>query len=82
MTRRGFLRNTGILLAVAVPLLCGSPIDAANAPPVAVLVTYHSATGNPEKMARGVADEATTGPGDLGRRVAEVAAIVKRGSGR
>jgi NAD(P)H dehydrogenase (quinone) len=76
MTRRGFLRKTGILLAGAVPLLCGSPIDAADAPPVAVLVTYHSATGNTEKMARGVADGATAVPGTSVRLkpVADVAA--------
>lgn len=64
MTRRGLLTRTGLLVAVAVvaPLLFGSLAAAADPAAVAVLVAYHSATGNTEKMARGVVDGASAVP--------------------
>ena len=76
MTRRGFLKKTGVLFAAVVPALCGSPVNAADPQPVTVLVTYHSATGNTEKMAQGVAEgaKAVSGTNVLLKRVGEVAA--------
>ena len=56
MNRREFLKRAGILCTVAVLALYASPGDAADPAPVIVLVTYHSATGNTEKMAQGVAE--------------------------
>jgi NAD(P)H dehydrogenase (quinone) len=74
MTRRGFLMSTGVLF-VAV-LLCGSPATAADPPPVTVLVAYHSATGNTEKMAEGVAEgaKAISGTSVLLKKVGDVVA--------
>jgi len=58
MLRRELLKGFGVLLAAAVLLApYGNIADAAD-PPVIVLVTYHSATGNTEKMAQGVAEGA------------------------
>ena len=58
MNRREFLKRAGVLCTVAVLALHASPGDAADPAPVIVLVTYHSATGNTEKMAQGVAEGA------------------------
>jgi NAD(P)H dehydrogenase (quinone) len=59
MRRREVLKGFGVLATAAVLLAChGITADAAE-PPVIVLVTYHSATGNTEKMAQGVAEGAT-----------------------
>ena len=76
MTRRGFLMSTGVLFAGAAFLLCGSPATAADPPPVAVLVAYHSATGNTEKMAEGVAEgaKAISGTSVLLKKVGDVVA--------
>jgi NAD(P)H dehydrogenase (quinone) len=77
MNRRAFLNNAGVLSVAAVVLgLYGGPVNAADPQPVTVLVTYHSATGNTEKMARGVAEGAKAVPGTsvLLKRVGEVAA--------
>jgi NAD(P)H dehydrogenase (quinone) len=77
MNRRAFLKNAGVLSGAAVVLaLYGSPVNAADPQPVTVLVTYHSATGNTEKMAQGVAEGAKAVPGTsvLLKRVGEVAA--------
>jgi len=76
MTRRGFLIDTGVLFAVAASLLCGTPASATDPQPVTVLVTYHSATGNTEKMAQGVAEGAMAVPGTsvIRKRVGDVAA--------
>ncbi len=74
MNRREFLKSW--ILSVSVVLaLCGSPGNAAAAEPVTVLVTYHSATGNTEKMAQGVAEGAKAVPGTsvVLKRVGEVA---------
>src|SRR6266498_3171930 len=57
-------------------LLGGSPTQAADPQPVTVLVVYHSATGNTEKMAQGVAEgaKAVSGTSVVLKRVGEVAA--------
>ena len=58
MRRRELLKGFGVLATAAVLLTPhGSIADAAD-PQVIVLVTYHSATGNTEKMAQGVAEGA------------------------
>ena len=76
MTRRVFLMSAGVLFAAVVPLLCGSPATAADPPPVTVLVAYHSATGNTEKMAEGVAEgaKAISGTSVLLKKVGDVVA--------
>ena len=57
-------------------LLGGSPTQAADPHPVTVLVVYHSASGNAEKMAQGVAEgaKAVSGTSVVLKRVGEVAA--------
>lgn len=76
MKKREFLKTAGVLFAVVVSALYGSPGDAADPQPVTVLVTYHSATGNTEKMAQGVAEgaKAVSGTSVVLKRVGEVAA--------
>jgi NAD(P)H dehydrogenase (quinone) len=64
MNRRGVLKMVGVASAMAILLLAGSPTHAADsAGPVTVLITYHSASGNTEKMAQGVAEGAKAVPG-------------------
>lgn len=58
MNRRRFLRWAGVLSAALVLAIHGSPGDTAEAQPVTVLVAYHSAAGNTEKMAQEVSDGA------------------------
>ena len=70
MTRRAFLRRATVSCVALVPLLVGRPVGAAEPQPVTILVTYHSATGNTEKMAQGVADGA--------RGVAGTTIVLKR----
>jgi NAD(P)H dehydrogenase (quinone) len=74
MNRREFLKRTGVVSAAVVPALYGSHGDAADPAPVTVLVTYHSATGNTEKIAQGVAEGAKAVPGTsvVLKRVGEV----------
>ena len=74
MNRREFLKRTGLLCTAAVLALYASPGDAADPAPVIVLVTYHSATGNTEKMAQGVAEgaKAVSGTSVVLKRVGEV----------
>ena len=74
MNRREFLKRAGVLCTVAVLALYASPGDAADPAPVIVLVTYHSATGNTEKMAQGVAEggKAVSGTSVVLKRVGEV----------
>jgi NAD(P)H dehydrogenase (quinone) len=74
MTRRAFLKRVGVLCAVIVPVLCGGSVNAADPQPVTLLVTYHSATGNTEKMAQGVAEgaKAVAGTSVVLKRVGEV----------
>lgn len=75
MNRREFLIKIAIVLATAVPVLCGSGADAADPEPVSVLVAYHSVSGNTEKMAQGVAEgvKAVAGASVVLKRIAEVA---------
>jgi flavodoxin len=58
MNRRKFLKRAGVLSAAAILALYSSPSDAADPQLVTVLDTYHSASGNTEKMAQVVADGA------------------------
>lgn len=76
MNRRTLLKCAGIVSAAAVLALYGSPGDAANPAPVTVLVTYHSVSGNTEKMAQGVAEgaKAVAGTSVVLKRIGEVAA--------
>ena len=64
------------VLTAMVTALCGGRANAADPPPVTVLVVYHSATGNTEKMAQGVAEGVKAVPGTsvVLKRVGEVAA--------
>ena len=74
MRRRELLGGFGVLATAAVFLAShGSTADAAD-PPVIVLVTYHSATGNTEKMAQGVAEgaKAVSGTTVVLKRVGDV----------
>ncbi len=74
MTRRAFLKGVGVVYAVIVPVLCGGSVNAADPQPVTVLVAYHSATGNTEKMAQGVAEgaKAVSGTSVVLKRVGDV----------
>ena len=76
MEGRVFAKGTGVVLLAAVFLLGGSPTQAADPQPVTVLVVYHSASGNTEKMAQGVAEgaKAVSGTSVVLKRVGEVAA--------
>jgi len=76
MNRRSFLKKAGVLSTVALIALYANLATAADPAPVTVLVTYHSATGNTEKMAQGVADgaRAVAGTSVVLKRVGEVAA--------
>ncbi len=72
-----FPRRAGVLLAVLAALLAavhGGPASAADREPVSVLVVYHSATGNTEKMAQAVAEGAKAVPATsvVLKRVGEV----------
>jgi NAD(P)H dehydrogenase (quinone) len=56
MNKREFLKGAGVALA---PAIFVSPAQAQGAvAPVNVLITYHSVTGNTEKMAQGVSEGA------------------------
>src|SRR5262245_35372195 len=59
-----------------VAALNAGPLNAADPQPVTVLVIYHSATGNTERMAQGVAEGAKAVPGTnvVLKRVGEVVA--------
>ena len=74
MNGREFLKSAGVLCMVAVLALYASPGDAADPAPVIVLVTYHSASGNTEKMAQAVAEgaKAVSGTSVVLKRVGEV----------
>ena len=76
MNLREFLKKSGFVLLAAVFSLGGSPAQAADAQPVTVLVVYHSASGNTQKMAEEVADgaKAVSGTKIVLKRVGEVAA--------
>ena len=68
------LMRAGVLSAAAILALYSSSSEAADPQPVTVLVTYHSASGNTEKMAQAVADGAKTvsGTSVVLKRVGEV----------
>src|SRR5919109_2097077 len=76
MNLREFLKEAGFVLLTAVFSLGCSPAQAADAQPVTVLVVYHSASGNTQKMAEEVADgaKAVSGTKIVLKRVGEVAA--------
>ena len=65
MNRREFLKSVGVVSAAVSLILSNNPSQAADPQPVTVLVTYHSATGNTEKMAQGVAEGAKAVSGTL-----------------
>jgi NAD(P)H dehydrogenase (quinone) len=75
MERREFLKNGGVLSVAAGPALYSSLANAAEPQPVTVLVTYHSVTGNTEKMAHGLVDgvKAVPGASVVLKKVGEVA---------
>jgi len=56
MNRRDYLKTLGVLSAAVTLSLYGSFVGRADSQSVTVLVTYHSASGNTEKMAQGVAE--------------------------
>ena len=74
MNRRECLKRAGVLSAAVILALYGSPSGAADPQPVAVLVTYHSVSGNTEKMAQAVAEgaKAVSGTSVVLKRVGEV----------
>jgi NAD(P)H dehydrogenase (quinone) len=74
MNRRALLKIAGVVLAATVPTLHGGAAQGADPASVTVLVTYHSVTGNTEKMAQGVAEgaKAVAGTNVILKRVGEV----------
>src|SRR4030095_11828066 len=76
LNRRDYLKVVGVLAAAVTFGRYTSPGRAADPQPVTVLVTYHSATGNTEKMAQGVANgaKAVSGTRVVLKRVSDVAA--------
>jgi NAD(P)H dehydrogenase (quinone) len=70
MKRREFLENGAMLTAAAGASLYANFAGATDAQAVTVLITYHSVTGNTEKMAQGVADGA--------KGVADTSVVLKR----
>ena len=73
MNRRKFVMRVGqVVVAVSVVLTCSLSEGQQS---VAVLIAYHSATGNTEKMTQGVAEgaKAVAGTSVILKRVAEVA---------
>jgi NAD(P)H dehydrogenase (quinone) len=76
MESRARLKQLAFLPIVVALLFCIRPVYAADPTTVSVLVVYHSASGNTEKMAQGVVDGAKAVPGVsvVLKRAAEVAA--------
>lgn len=76
MTRAMFPTRVRPLAMAVIGVLSLSLNGAVSAQTVTVLVTYHSATGNTEKMAQGVADgaKAVSGTSVVLKRVGEVVA--------
>jgi len=74
MIRRECLKRAGVLSAAVILALYGSPSDAADPQPVTVLVSFHSVSGNTEKMAQAVAEgaKAVSGTSVVLKRVGEV----------
>ena len=73
MNRRKFVMGVGLLAAAVSVVLTSSLSEGQQS--VTVLIAYHSATGNTEKMAQGVAEGAKAVPGTsvILKRVGEVA---------
>ena len=76
MNRRGYLKAVGVLSATLTLAVYGGAGRAADAQPITVLVSFHSGSGNTEKMAQGVADGAkgVAGTTVVLKRVGDVAA--------
>jgi NAD(P)H dehydrogenase (quinone) len=76
MNRRVLLKETGIAVAAASFFAASTGQAQAQTPGANVLVTYHSVTGNTEKMAQGVAEGAKTVAGSnvVLKKVSEVTA--------
>ena len=74
MDKRAFFRQAGVMLLMAAGLVGERPSQAADSPTVSVLVIYHSATGNTEKMAQGLAEgaKAVSGSSVVLKRVGDV----------
>jgi NAD(P)H dehydrogenase (quinone) len=74
MKRRECLKRAGVLSAAVILALFGGTSGAADPQPVTVLVTYHSVSGNTEKMAQAVAEgtKAVSGTSVVLKRVGEV----------
>ena len=74
MNRQECLKRAGVLSAAVILALYGSPSGPADPQPVTVLVTYHSVSGNTEKMAQAVAEgaKAVSGTSVVLKRVGEV----------
>jgi len=70
MESRALLTNLTLVATVVALVFCVSPVYAADPTAVSVLVVYHSASGNTEKMAQGVVDGA--------KAVAGVSVVLKR----
>ena len=76
MNRRDCLKAAAALSTAVALTFTSSPAHAADPPATSVLVTYHSGSGNTEKMAQGVADGAkgVAGTTVVLKRVGDVAA--------
>jgi NAD(P)H dehydrogenase (quinone) len=74
MNRRDYLKTVGVLSAAAILSLYGCLVYAADPQSVTVLITYHSVTGNTEKMAQGVAEgaKAVSGTSVVLKRIGDV----------
>src|SRR5262245_2119957 len=74
MDKRAFFRQAGVMLLMAAGLIGERPSQAADSLTVSVLVIYHSATGNTEKMAQGLAEgaKAVSGSSVVLKRVGDV----------
>jgi NAD(P)H dehydrogenase (quinone) len=74
MNRRECLKTAAVLSVAVILALHGSPSDAADPHSVTVLVTYHSVSGNTEKMAQAVVEGAKSisGTSVVLKRVREV----------
>jgi len=69
------MKAGGVMLAAVVLMFSSNAGHAEDAPQVTVLVTYHSSTGNTEKMAEGVAEgaKAVAGTSVILKRIRDVA---------
>jgi NAD(P)H dehydrogenase (quinone) len=74
MNRRECMKRAGVLSTAVIFALYVTLSDAADSQPLTVLVAYHSASGNTEKMAQAVAEGAkgVSGTSVVLKRVGEV----------